>query len=131
VTTPSSSGSPQIPNIQLNITSTSVVAKPRKLKTTWSTAASQDLRDLWPAPGPYRPDNALDLLNDALDDPGYDPSKAEEYKGRYRWPDGRIATPEEVKKALQGSTAGLVESMADEMTAEIDAEIMRKLSIKP
>jgi len=124
VTAPSPSS---LPNIQLNITSTQVTAKPRKLKTTWSQTAAQDLRDLWGDPGPTRPDNALDLLNDALDDPDYDPSKAEEYKGRYRWPDGRIATPEEVKKAFQGSTAGLVSSMADEMKAEIDREIMNSL----
>lgn len=126
MTTSPSSG-PSLPNIPLNITSTTVTAKPRKLKATWSSSAAQDLRELWDPPGPARPDNALDLLNDALDDPDYDPSKAEEYKGRYRWPDGRIATPEEVKKALQGSTAGLVETMADEMKAEIDREIMKSL----
>jgi hypothetical protein len=127
VTTPHQ-GVPPIPNFSLNITSTQVTAKPRALKSQWSQAAAQDLRDLWGEPVPSRPDNALDLLNDALSDPDYDPLHPETYKGRYRWSDGRIATPEEVKKALSGSTAGLVATMADEMKAEIDQEIMLSLA---
>ncbi len=46
-----------IPNIQINITSAQVTAKPRKLKTSWSQTAAQDLRDLWGPVLPMRPDN--------------------------------------------------------------------------
>jgi len=33
--------------INLNITSEEVIAKPRKLKTTWSLEAAEDLRTMW------------------------------------------------------------------------------------
>jgi len=104
------------------------VAKSRKLKTTWSQEAADDLRGLWGrSVWPRRPDNALDVLKDALEDPDYDPNATDDYKGIWRHSDGRIATPEEVRKASQGSEANLVESMADEMRAEIDREIMASL----
>ena len=112
-----------IPNIPLNISVSEIRAKPRTLRMEWSTAAAQDL---WGVPF-NRPTNPLDLLKDALDDPDYDPDAAEPYEGLYRWPDGRVATPEELKKHLRTPEAKLAESMADEMTAEIDREILRDL----
>jgi len=75
---------------------------------------------------PRQPDNALDLLKDAMEDPTYDPDAVEPYKGLWRHENGRIATPEEVKRAHPESR--LVESMAEEMKAEIDEEIMRELA---
>lgn len=118
-----------MPNIKLNITSTDVTAKSRKLKTTWSQMAADDLRGSWFPIWPRRPDNALDVLRDALDDPDYDPNAEESYKGLWRWADGRVATPEEVKTAYHGSEAELVKTMADEMTAEIDRQIVASLKI--
>ncbi len=75
---------------------------------------------------PQRPDNALDLLNDALEDPDYDSGSPEAYEGLWRWPDGRLATPEEVEEAF-GPEASIVRSMASEMTEEIDREIKAAL----
>jgi len=118
MTTPGQAGS--LPNIDLNITSQSVVAIPRKLKAAWTNAAIDDLV------GPQRPTNVLDILNDALEDPNYDPSD-KDYKGRWRFSDGRLATPEQVKS--WNSEGGLVASMAAEMTAEIDREIMAALGL--
>lgn len=120
--------SPQIPNFQLNISSTPVTATPRKLKSKWSVSAAQDLRDLWGGPAwwPRLPTNELDLMRDALEDPNYDPNSKEPYKGLWRWEDGRVATPEEVKKAH--SEQSLVEAAAEEMRAEIDKEILRELA---
>jgi hypothetical protein len=124
------SNGPQIPNIPLNIISTPVVAKSRKLKMSWSLEAADDLRSAWRATSaPSRPDNALDLLNDALEDPNYDPNSSESYVGRYRWGDGTLATPEEIKKAF-GAESSLVASMANEMSAEIDREILRSITGK-
>ena len=117
---PNSGQGSSLPNIQLNITSQAVVAKPRKLKVTWSLEAVDDFA------GPVRPTNVLDLLNDALEDPNYDPSD-KAYKGRWRWrSDNRLATPEEIKQ--WNTESELVASMADEMTAEIDREIMATLA---
>jgi hypothetical protein len=123
--------SASLPNIKFNITSTPVVAKSRKLKMTWSQTAADDLRRLWGPIWPRRPDNVLDVLKDALEDPDYDPDAEEDYKGRWRWEDGRVATPEEVKKAHSGSEVDLVATMADEMRAEVDREIMESLKNLP
>jgi len=121
-----------IPPFNVNIQSTPVTAIPRKLKAKlkakWGAEAADDLRSLWGISPISRPDNTLDLLQDALEDPNYDPDAPEGYKGLWRWPDGRVATPEEIKE--QGtSTIGssLVETMADEIKAEIDQEILRDL----
>lgn len=73
--------------------------------------------------GPRRPDNILDLLQDAMEDPDYDPED-KDYKGLWRWSDGRVATPGEVRK---WDPDYLVENMADEMAAEIDREILQTL----
>jgi hypothetical protein len=113
-----------LPEIDLQITSVPVQAPARKLSTTWSQTAADDLRSLWGPFWPQRPNNALDILKDALEDPDYDPDAPEEYKGRWRWEDGRIATPEEIEKARHPESA-LVENMANEMTNEIDREILR------
>ena len=75
---------------------------------------------------PRLPGNALDLLNDALEDPNYDPNSDTPYKGLWRWDDGRIATPEEVKRAHP--ELSLVEAMSAEMTAEIDREVVAMLA---
>lgn len=111
---------------QINITSQSIVAQPRSMKAVWSTQAADDLRALWGPLGPLQPTNALDLLYDSQVDPDYDPDAAGDYKGLFRWPDGRIATPEEIKTAY-GATESLVASMADEIKAEIDREVMSAL----
>ena len=37
-----------------------------------------------------QPNNPLDLILDAMEDPDYDPNSSEEYKGLWRWPDGSI-----------------------------------------
>lgn len=115
-----------IPNIQLNITSVPVTAKPRRLKSQWSKQAVDDFLSDWGTPvWPRLPDNVLDIVKDALEDPNYDPDSPEPYKGLWRWEDGRIATPEEVKKAHP--EVSLVERMADEMKSEIDREIAKEL----
>jgi len=116
-----------LPEIDLQISSSPVRATSRKLKTSWSLEAADDLRSLWAPIWPRRPDNILDVLRDALDDPDYDPDAEETYKGLWRWKDGRVATPEEVKKAHEGPEHDLVKTMADDMAAEIDREIMRTL----
>jgi hypothetical protein len=116
--TTSAQGS-SLPPINFNISTQSVVAKPRKLKMKWSLEAVDDLV------GPTRPTNILDLLNDALSDPNYDPSD-KDYKGLWRWrSDGRLATPEEIGQWTTESQ--LVANIADEMTAEIDREVMAAL----
>lgn len=79
-------------------------AGPRKLKTTWTLEAAESLRDLWAT----KPDNALDVFNDGLDDPNFDPNKP--YHGKER-----------------GSGVDLVKDMAKEMAAEIDREILKDL----
>lgn len=101
-----------------NFDPNAITAAPRKLKANWTLEAANELRDLWG--GPRFPDNALDLLNDALDDPNYDPE--EPYVGLPRWSDGRIATKEEV------DAHNPVAKMAQEMCAEIDAEILKELA---
>lgn len=116
---PTAQGS-SLPNIQLNIVSQAVYAKPRKMRSTWSVEAVDDLI------GPQLPTNILDLLNDALEDQNYDPSD-KDYRGRWRWSDGRLATPEEVERWHSGGE--LVALMATEMTVEIDREIMAALSL--
>lgn len=117
-----------LPKIDLNIQSTPISAKSRKLKFGWSQEAADDLRDLWGLPRPRLPSNALDLLNDSLEDPNFDPNSPEPYKGLYRWPDGRVATPEEIKEAFESAPeSALVEKMAIEITAEIDREILKDL----
>lgn len=123
MTTPSG-----IPNFNLNIASAQVSATPRKMRAQWSTAAAQSLQDLWGGPSwwPRLPSNELDLMRDALEDPNYDPNSKEPYKGLWRWEDGRVATPEEVKKAHPEQS--LIEAAAEEMKAEIDMEIMRDLA---
>jgi hypothetical protein len=114
-----------LPEIELNIRSEPVTAKPRKLKMEWSLG-----------PSIKRPDNVLDLMKDALEDPDYSPESAEPYKGLWRWADGRVATPEEVKQELAndfrsmfgtGLEKDLIQAAADEMRAEIDREIMESL----
>ena len=118
---------PSIPEIDFQITSAPVQAQSRKMTMTWSQTAADDLRNLWGAKRyPRRPDNALDVLKDALEDPNYDPDSETPYKGLWRYEDGRIATPEEVRAAHPEMS--LVESMANEMSAEIDREIMAELS---
>lgn len=115
-----------IPNFNLNITSSQVTAQPRKLQSVVSTTAAQDLRDLWGGSAwPRLPTNELDLMRDALEDPNYDPDAKETYKGLWRWEDGRVATPEEVKAAHPEQS--LIEAAAEEMRKEIDREIMREL----
>jgi len=119
-----------VPEFDFNITCVPVQAQPKFLKSNWSQGAVQDFMSafglsLWPR----LPDNALNLLNDALEDPSYDPNSPDTYKGLWRWDDGRVATPEEVAKAHPESS--LVERMADEMKAEIDKEIMRDLTSAP
>jgi hypothetical protein len=116
-----------IPNINLNITASQVTAKPRKMKTQWSQQAVNDFMSDWGASVyPRLPTNELDLMRDALEDPNYDPNTKEPYKGLWRWEDGRVATPEEVKKAHPEES--LVEAAAREMRDEIDKEIMRELA---
>ncbi|MGD9726556.1 MAG: hypothetical protein AB7L09_01175 [Nitrospira sp.] len=113
------------PNIPIQITSLPVVAQPRKLQSTWSRQAVDDfLNDFGLSRYPRLPDNDLDRMRDALEDPNYDPND-ENYKGLWRWQDGRIATPSEVRAAHPES--GLVEAMANEMASEIDREIMSLL----
>lgn len=89
----------------------------RKLAASWTMPT--DFSD-WQLPsGPQYPDNPVDIINDALDDPNYDPEKP--YIGLPRWPDGRVATEEEVQ------AHNPIISMAAEMRKEIDAEIMEDL----
>jgi hypothetical protein len=106
-----------------SIGSVPVRAKARKLRAKWTQEAADDLRALWSIGRLRRPSNALDLLNDALEDPDYDPDSPEPYRGRWRWPDGRIATPEEIEQEAHPERA-LVEAMAAEMRDEIDREIL-------
>lgn len=114
-----------LPDFDLKIRSCQVGAKPRKLKMKWSQDAADDLRDLWGGNPLRRPGNILDLLKDAMVDPDYDPDD-QTYKGLWRWPDGRVATSEEIEK-YTGTEASIVGSMADEMAAEIDREIINTL----
>lgn len=58
-----------------------------------------DLRRMWSLLYIKKPDNALDLLRDALDDPTFGQSTA--YTGKWRHPDGRLATPEEIEQLRQ------------------------------
>jgi hypothetical protein len=113
------------PPLDLRITATSVSKQPRNRKMKWTQEAADDLRSLWGASPLAQPDNVLDLLKDAVVDPDYDPDD-QNYKGIWRWPDGRIATPEEVEK-YTGVEESLVSSMAEEMAAEVDREITREL----
>lgn len=101
-----------IPEIPINIQSEPVMSKFRKLKTTWSLETADDLRSLWGG-GPTKPDNALDVFTQGLDDPEFDPGKP--YHG---------------KKAPEEKTEeSLIDAMAKEMAAEIDREIMRDLGL--
>lgn len=102
------------------ITSAPIRAVPRQLKAEWTMEAANELRDLWG--GPRYPDNALDLLRDALEDPNYDPNDDKNYAGLPRWSDGRIATEEEIR------AHNPVAQMAHEMCEEIDKEILADLS---
>lgn len=119
----------QIPDFNLNISTSKVVAKPRRLKAQWSASAADSLREMWGGRPRYPrlPDNELDLLRDALEDPNYDPDSHETYKGLWRWEDGRVATPEEVQRVLDPEGA-MISSMADEIRKEIDREIMNTLA---
>ena len=107
----------QLPDFE--ITAHTVSAQPRKLKATWSTDAAQDLKDLWGIRDlPALPTCPLDILRDAYEDPDYDPNNHEEYKGLYRFKDGRKATPEEIKKVFP---------WADKFQREVDSEIDKAL----
>ena len=116
-----------IPQIDLKITSMPVTANSRRLTMTWSQSSVDDMRSVWGPFWPRRPDNPLDLLRDALDDLNYDPDTEEAYKGLWRWQDGRLATPAEVKAATASPEQVMVNMVADNMTAEIDREILRSL----
>ena len=96
---------PPVPEISFNIASTPIVAAPRKLKTTWTVEAAEDLRKMW---GSGAADNALDIFTEGLDDPNFDPNK------KYRGKNGRVEQD-------------LIEAMAKEMAAEIDREILKDL----
>lgn len=110
--------------VPFEIQVTQVTAAPRTIKSNWSIGAVNDLRDMYGLGGPQYPDNALDILKDALDDPNYDPN-GPDYKGLPRWPDGRVATHEEYLRYHPEER--LVESMAKEMADEIDREILESL----
>lgn len=93
-------------------------------KFVCSQEAAEDLMWLWGLGGPEYPDNALDRLSDALEDPDYNPSD-QNYKGLPRWPDGSVATREEYLK--YHPTESLITQMADEMAKEIDEEILKSM----
>jgi len=100
---------PPIPEISFNITSTPVSAAPRKLKTLWTSGAVDDLRSMWGG-GPMKPDNALDIFTEGLDDPQFDPNKP--YTG---------------KNTAERTEGSLIDMLAKEMAAEIDKEILKDL----
>ena len=81
---------------------------------------------MWGPSFPRLPDNDLDIMRDALEDPNYDPSSPEPYKGLWRWEDGRVATPQEVEDALNPE-GKIIREAANEMKKEIDNEIMKDL----
>ena len=85
-----------------------VVAAPRKLKTLWTVEAADDLKSLWGHSA--KPDNALDLLSQGIDDPEFNPDVP--YRGR------------------RDHSDDLVDAMAKEMTEEIDKEIIRSILAK-
>lgn len=105
---PDPENSLNVPEIALNIQVQTVTAAPRKLKMSWSPEAADDLRLLW-GDDLLRPDNALDIFTEGLDDPEFDPNKP--YTGKN--------TAERTKNSL-------INIMAEEMAAEIDKEILRK-----
>jgi hypothetical protein len=96
---------PPVPEISFDIQMQTVTAAPRKLKALWSPGAVDDLRAMWG--GSMKPDNALDIFTEGLDDPEFDPDKP--YRG---------------KKTQEDS---LIDAMANEMKSEIDREIMKTL----
>lgn len=110
--------------VPFEIQVTQVTAAPRNIKANWTTDAVDDLKNMWGLGGPQYPDNALDRLNDALEDPNYDPD-GPDYKGLPRWPDGRVASREEYLN--YNPNERLICDMAAEMTKEIDDEILRTL----
>lgn len=123
---PNTDSDPPLPEISLQITSEPVVARPRKLATRWSAGTADDFLDFFGYKAyPRLPDNDLDRLRDALEDPNYDPTKGN-YEGLWRWEDGRVATPEEVKAARPD--VSLVKIMSDELADEVDREILNSLS---
>jgi hypothetical protein len=97
------------PYIPLQITVTPIVAKPRKLKTLWPAEAADELKGIWGG-GPTRPDNALDIFIQGLDDPEFNPNVP--YKGR------------------RDHSDDLIEAMAKEMSDEIDREIIKSVLMK-
>lgn len=110
--------------VPLRIETQQVTYAPQTIKSNWSLSAANDLMEMMGVGGPDYPDNALDILKDALDDPNYDPENLN-YKGLPRWPDGRVATHEEYLKYHSGEK--LVASMAKEMADEIDREILESI----
>jgi hypothetical protein len=110
--------------VPLDIQTSQCTYAPRTIRANWTTEAVDDLKSMWGLGGPQYPDNALDRLNDALEDPNYDPDEPD-YKGLPRWPDGRVASREEYLS--YNPNERLVCDMAVEMTKEIDDEILRTL----
>ena len=97
-----------LPEIDLNLKITEITAKPRKLKVKWSSEAAQNLSDMWGATTPQKA--PLQDLAEGLEAENFE-EWHKEWKEKRRSPEDKLAS-----------------AMADEMTAEIDREILETLA---
>jgi len=98
---------PEPPEFEIKITAQPVTYQHRKLRTSWSTASAQSLRDLWGFSGAQK--SPLQDLADGLGADNFE----EWFK---EWKDSRRPGVE------------LASSMAQEIANEIDQEILAALS---